>query len=84
MEVKTGILEQVDGSAVWTQNITKVICSVSGPMEVKPRDEIPDKATLELVVRPVSGLSSMSEIFSTTAKEEVTNYSRYTRNPDTR
>jgi exosome complex component RRP46 len=78
MEVRTGILEQVDGSAVWTQNITKVICSVSGPMEVKPRDEIPDKATLELVVRPVSGLSSMFEIFFNKREGEVTNWFRYT------
>lgn len=60
MEVQSGVLEQVDGSSIWLQNVTKVICSVSGPMEVKPRDEIPDKATLELVVRPIAGLSSKS------------------------
>lgn len=55
--LETSVLEQVDGSAVWTQDQTKVICSVSGPIEVKTRDEIPNAATLDLVVRPSIGLS---------------------------
>ncbi|ANB14174.1 Rrp46p [Sugiyamaella lignohabitans] len=57
----TGILPSVDGSAEWNYGQTKVICSVSGPMEVKIRDEIPNATTLELVVRPVAGLSTTRE-----------------------
>lgn len=55
--LETSVLNQADGSAVWTQDQTKVICSVTGPVEVKTRDEIPNAATLDLVVRPAVGLS---------------------------
>jgi exosome complex component RRP46 len=59
--IETSSLQKVDGSASWKQGLAKVICSVSGPMEVKPRGELPVEATLELVVRPVTGLSSTRE-----------------------
>ncbi|CAN6601265.1 exosome complex component Rrp46p [Trichomonascus vanleenenianus] len=62
VEIDTTFLKQVDGSASWTQNVTKVVCSVSGPMEAKIRDEIPTAATLELVVRPIVGLTSTREV----------------------
>lgn len=55
--LETSVLDQVDGSAVWAQDQTKVICSVTGPVEVKSRDELPNAATLDLVVRPSVGLS---------------------------
>lgn len=55
--LETSVLSQADGSAVWTQDQTKIICSVTGPVEVKGRDEIPNAATLDLVVRPSIGLS---------------------------
>lgn len=55
--LETSVLTQVDGSAQWTQDSTKVICSVTGPVEVKTRDEIPTAATLDLVIRPAVGLS---------------------------
>lgn len=57
--LETSVLSQVDGSATWQQGQTKVIASVSGPIEVKARDEVPTAATLDLVVRPAVGLSSM-------------------------
>lgn len=58
VNIKTGTLTRVDGSSEWTSGSTISICSVSGPLEVKQREEIPDKATVELVVRPVIGLQS--------------------------
>lgn len=61
IDIKTGLLDRVDGSAQWTQGATKVICSVSGPLEVKHKDEIPNSASLELVVRPISGVSTTRE-----------------------
>ena len=57
--LEASVLNQVDGSASWKQGQTKVIASVSGPIEVRPRDEVPTAATLDLVVRPAVGLSSM-------------------------
>ena len=34
---------------------TSVLCSVNGPAEVKLRDEKLDKATIDVVVRPLVG-----------------------------
>jgi exosome complex component RRP46 len=59
--VETGILLLSDGSSQWKCGTTKVICSVSGPLEAKPRDEIPTAATLEIVFRPVIGLTTTRE-----------------------
>lgn len=61
VEVTAGTLANVDGSAQWAQGATKVICSVSGPLEVKYKDELPNDATLELVVRPITGVSTTRE-----------------------
>jgi hypothetical protein len=62
--LEASVLNQVDGSASWKQGQTKVISSVSGPIEVKARDEVPTAATLDLVVRPAVGLSSTLLIIS--------------------
>ena len=56
--ISTKLLRNVDGSAQWEVGITKVICSVTGPMEAKVRDELPSSAALEIVVRPIVGLTS--------------------------
>lgn len=61
VEIETGVLRQADGSAQWKSGITKVVCSVSGPLEAKIRDEIPTAATLEMVFRPIAGLTTTRE-----------------------
>ncbi|EEB08978.1 exosome subunit Rrp46 [Schizosaccharomyces japonicus yFS275] len=60
---KIGILSQSDGSSDWKQRDTRVLCSVNGPIEVKPRSEIPNRATFELLVSPISGVSGTKERF---------------------
>lgn len=62
-QVNTSILPNADGSAelVYTNNGTKVLCSVSGPIEPKPRQELPQQASLEIIVRPARGLSTTRE-----------------------
>ena len=42
---------------------TKVLCSVSGPTEVRSRDEKYDEATLEVILRPLEGQQSMLYIY---------------------
>ncbi|KAJ8103857.1 ribosomal protein S5 domain 2-type protein [Lipomyces tetrasporus] len=59
----TAFLYRVDGSASWTVGTAHIIVSVSGPMEVNKRDELPDIATLEIVVRPDVGVASTREQF---------------------
>ncbi|ODQ64669.1 hypothetical protein NADFUDRAFT_83583 [Nadsonia fulvescens var. elongata DSM 6958] len=61
LNTETSLLSQVDGSASWKCGHTSIICSVSGPMESKRRNELPTLATLELVVRPAISLSSTRE-----------------------
>lgn len=60
-EVNTSTLDSVDGSAELIIGNTKVIASVSGPIEPKARQELPNMASLEIVVRPSVGVSSTRE-----------------------
>lgn len=61
MNVQTSILEQVDGSARLQIGNTDLLVSISGPIEAKPRQELPTQAGLEIIVRPSRGLSSTRE-----------------------
>jgi len=44
-----------DGSATFSQNGYSVIGSVNGPIEVTRRDELPEEAAIEVIVRPANG-----------------------------
>ncbi|KAK6464075.1 ribosomal protein S5 domain 2-type protein [Scheffersomyces coipomensis] len=59
--VKTSLLENSDGSAQLITGDIKLIASVSGPIEPKPRQELPNVASLEIVIRPAVGLSGTRE-----------------------
>ena len=50
------LLPRADGSATFKYGATTAIASVSGPMEVRPRDELPDKTFIEIIVRPAVGV----------------------------
>lgn len=56
-----GILHRADGSASWTTNSAQAVSSVTGPIEVRIRDELLGEATLEINVQPASGLASIKE-----------------------
>jgi exosome complex component RRP46 len=49
-------LNRLDGSARFAFGSTQVLAAVLGPAEVKPRHELLDRATLEIVFKPASGL----------------------------
>ena len=49
-------LKGADGSASFSNNGISVLASVNGPLEVQRREEIPDEAALEVVVRPAAGV----------------------------
>lgn len=59
--VELSPLSQVDGLARLTAGNTKVVVSVTGPIEPKPRQELPTQASLEIVVRPSRGLAATKE-----------------------
>lgn len=56
------LLNQVDGSASFQFSSTKVIASVTGPIEVsKTRNELSTRAHLSISVRPATGLPTTRE-----------------------
>ncbi|KAG0231861.1 Exosome component 5 [Actinomortierella wolfii] len=55
------LLNRADGSAQFDFGGTSVLCSVVGPAEVKIRDEKLDKATLEVVARPLIGVPGVKD-----------------------
>lgn len=62
LTIETGYLSQVDGSTHYKTSTTTVLCSVTGPIEPKPRQELPTKLALELIVRPAVGVPTTREI----------------------
>ena len=69
MECLQGHLHRADGSAQFSWkgvysfkdsylDQCKVVCSIVGPSEVKLRDELLDKATLQIIFKPLVGVSS--------------------------
>lgn len=48
-------LHRADGSATFSQNGFTVIGAVNGPLEVYRRDEIPDRALVDVTIRPAVG-----------------------------
>lgn len=49
-------LHRADGSATFSQNGYTVIGAVNGPVEVLRRDELPEEAAIEVLVRPAAGV----------------------------
>lgn len=55
------LLSRPDGSASFLQGDTSVLAGVYGPAEVKISKEIFNKATLEVILRPKTGLPGVAE-----------------------
>ncbi|KAI0754209.1 hypothetical protein C8Q80DRAFT_1216361 [Daedaleopsis nitida] len=49
-------LDRVDGSARFGFGETKALASISGPIEVRPAQENPSQATLDVLIRPLAAL----------------------------
>lgn len=49
-------LHRADGSATFSQNGYTVIGAVNGPIEVQRRDELPEEAAIDVVIRPAAGV----------------------------
>lgn len=52
-------LHRTDGSATYSKNGYTVIGAVNGPLEVSRRDELPEEAAVEVVVRPAAGVGGV-------------------------
>lgn len=53
------LLHRADGSASFSQNGYTVIGSVNGPIEVQRRDELPEEAFVDVVIRPAAGVGGL-------------------------
>ncbi|CAK7263501.1 exosome non-catalytic core subunit rrp46 [Sporothrix epigloea] len=54
-------LARADGSATYSYAGYTIIASANGPIEAQRRDEDPDEATVDVVVRPAAGVGGPSE-----------------------
>ncbi|KAH3675022.1 hypothetical protein WICMUC_002854 [Wickerhamomyces mucosus] len=61
IQADTSILNRVDGSATLKSGETEIIVSVSGPIEAKPRQELPTTSALDIIIRPDIGISTTRE-----------------------
>lgn len=53
-------LHKTDGSATYAHNGFSIIGGVNGPIEVQRRDELPEEAAIDVVVRPAAGVGGNS------------------------
>lgn len=56
LKLKTSLLENVDGSCELSTVNSKVIVSVTGPIEPKQRQEMPQQLALEVIIKPSIGI----------------------------
>lgn len=49
-------LSRADGSANYSQGGYTVIGAVNGPIEAQRRDELPEEAVVDVIVRPAVGV----------------------------
>jgi len=60
-QAEQGLLNRADGSARFTQDNSSVLVAVYGPMEVRQRKEIIDRASIEVIYKPDKGVAGTSE-----------------------
>ncbi|KAK6337359.1 exosome non-catalytic core subunit rrp46 [Orbilia blumenaviensis] len=62
-EISLNPLPQADGSCQYTcpTSRTTILTSVNGPLEVRPKDELPSHATIEVIVKPGIGVAGVRE-----------------------
>ncbi|KAI9813434.1 MAG: exosome non-catalytic core subunit rrp46 [Pycnora praestabilis] len=55
------LLDRPEGSATYSQNGYSIVCAVNGPIEVQRRDELPEEAAVDVVLRPAVGVGGTRE-----------------------
>ena len=52
-------LPRADGSATFSYAGYNIIGAVNGPIEVQRRDELPEEAAVDVIVRPAAGVGGI-------------------------
>ncbi|KAK8846640.1 hypothetical protein IAR55_005727 [Kwoniella newhampshirensis] len=58
INISVGELDRADGSGKFAFGSTAVLASCTGPIEIRLREELPDRATLEVSHRPLEGIGA--------------------------
>ncbi|EFX03110.1 exosome complex subunit [Grosmannia clavigera kw1407] len=61
LQARLATLPRADGSATYSHGGYTVTASANGPIEAQRRDEDPDAANIDVVVRPAAGVGGPSE-----------------------
>ncbi|GMM38374.1 exosome non-catalytic core subunit [Saccharomycopsis crataegensis] len=61
LDAKIGVLNNAGGSSEVSLNGIKVVCGINGPMEARPRQELPTTCYLEVIIRPAIGNPTVRE-----------------------
>lgn len=61
MKCQLNILSRSDGSVILSQGQTVVIASMHGPVEAKIQKTLIDKASVEVIFRPKTGISLVKD-----------------------
>lgn len=77
--VNLSLLGRADGSASYTSNGSSVLATVNGPVEVQRRDEIPEEAAIDVVLRPAIAVGGTPHMAESECFEALSNVCRSTR-----
>jgi len=61
LAVEFGVLKQADGSVRYSHGETQVVVAVHGPLAVKQKYELIDRATIEVIWKPAKGIAGEKE-----------------------
>lgn len=70
IRIQQRVLDHHDGSSIFSFGNVKALATVSGPFEVRIRDELTDRSTLDINYTPLQGIPGISALtFSTSLVE---------------
>ena len=50
-------LGRTDGSSQYSYNGYSVLCAVNGPIEAQRREELPEEAVVDVIIKPATGVA---------------------------
>ena len=69
-KAEVDLLENADGSGSYSWDGYEVLAAVNGPVEVQRRDELPEEAAIDVVIRPAAGVAGVQLSCSACATQD--------------
>jgi exosome complex component RRP46 len=67
ISIQKHVLDNHDGSAIFSFGNVRALATISGPSEVRIRDELTDRSTLEIHYTPLQGIPGITALAFSTA-----------------